>query len=118
MLACAIVTELEPFDCTAGDPPPSAEVTRVDGVDYPAARCVALADKVIRIERERLILPLHRSRPQDPLVRRERDVVELDRLSACAAAREGRRAGLTALAGRSIAATEEHVGSEVVLLRA
>jgi hypothetical protein len=44
--------------------------------------------------------------------------VELDRLSSSQLQREGREAGLTVAGTRSIPATEEHVGSEVVLLRA
>ena len=46
------------------------------------------------------------------------DVVELDRLDAGRLAAEGAAAGFAVEPGRSIAATVEHVGSEVVVLRA
>ena len=47
------------------------------------------------------------------------DVIELDRLDAGRLGRRGRRGRLRRRARRcSIAATDEHVGSEVVILRA
>jgi hypothetical protein len=41
----------------------------------------------------------------------------LDRVDAATLQREGETAGFTALAARRIAATAEHVSSEVVVLR-
>jgi hypothetical protein len=46
------------------------------------------------------------------------DVVELDRLDAERLAAEGEAAGFAVEPARCIDATEEHVGSEVVILRA
>ena len=47
-----------------------------------------------------------------------RDVVRLDRLDAATAAREAVAAGFAELAPREIPATGDHLGSQVVMLRA
>jgi SAM-dependent methyltransferase len=121
LLACAIVTELEPFDCTAGGLGPSPESVRVDGTEYLSrATRVRVGRRSIRIERERSVLPTeHVGQPvtSAPLIR-EHNVVELDRLSVSQLQREGREAGLAAAGTRSIRATEEHAGSLVVMLSA
>jgi SAM-dependent methyltransferase len=114
LLACAIVTALEPFDCTAGGPGPTPERTRVDGTLYVsrAVRVHMTPDKVL-IERERRIHPAEdgaRARPP------QRDAIGLDRVSVADLRREGREAGLTPLRTSSIAATDQHVGSAVVML--
>jgi len=126
VLAVAIVTELEPFDCDAGDLGPSPEMAVLDGVEYVSrATRVQLRRRTIRIERERQTVQI-----DDELARvtaptravhapeTERDVIELDRVSARELQREGLDAGLTHVENRAIPATEEHVGSEVVILRA
>lgn len=123
-LACAIVTELEPFDCAEGDAGPSPEVARIDGVEYVSrALSVQLSRGSIRIERERSIF--NEDSPRVALQpgavdapETERDVIELDRVSARQLQREGRRAGLPNAVIRSIPATDDHVSSEVVILRA
>ncbi len=57
LLACAIVTEIDPFDCDAGDLGPSEEVARVAGATYISrATRVLLDSRVVRIERERGIV--------------------------------------------------------------
>jgi SAM-dependent methyltransferase len=126
LLACAIVTELEPFECAEGEPGPSAEVRRVGGLRYSSrARRVALeADRIV-IEREREIAAEdgreaagdvgddRRERPA-----RERDVIALDRVSAESLQRAGVLAGFSVEPPRGVGATEEHVGSLVVMLRA
>ena len=118
LLACAIVTQLEPFDCAAGDRGPSPELVSVDGTRYVSrATRVHVGRRSILIERERSVLPseqLAASAPATP----ERDVVELDRLSVSQLEREARDAGLSAAGARMVAATEEHTGSVVVMLRA
>ncbi len=112
VLACAIVTELEPFDCGAGDAGPTAETVRVEGTLYSSrATLVRVRRGSITIEREREILA-----PRRPAV--ELDVIQLDRLSAAQLEREGVKAGLAPAPPRLIAATEDHVGSTVVMLRA
>jgi SAM-dependent methyltransferase len=57
VLACAIVTDVEPFDCAAGDLGPSAEVARLDGATYISRTTrVHVGRRTVRIERERRIL--------------------------------------------------------------
>jgi SAM-dependent methyltransferase len=115
LLACAIVTEIEPFDCAAGDSGPSAEAAEMDGRRYISrAVSVQVADSSISIERERSI----RGDVPAGQATDERNIVELDRLSATQLRREGHEAGFVSAGTRSIPATQEHVGSEVVLLRA
>jgi SAM-dependent methyltransferase len=115
LLACAIVTDLESFDCAAGDAGPSAELARVGG-DLYRSRAVRVRAGVRRIviERERQILVGGRGAETAA----ERDVAELARVSPSQLAREGIKAGLTPAPTGSIAATEDHVGSTVVMLRA
>jgi SAM-dependent methyltransferase len=118
LLACAIVTELEPFDCAETGAGPTPESTRIDGVLYLSrAVRVQLTRRLVRIERERSILtaPQRETEPQQIW---ERDVIELDRLSAARLRREARAAGLQPAGTRTISATEEHVGSLVVMFRA
>ena len=116
LLACAIVTDLEPFDCAAGDLGPSAETALVAGRRYiSCATRVRVRTRAIVIERERRILaPEHAPDAVAP----EHNVVELDRVSVAQLKREAVRAGLAPAGIREIPATEEHVGSTVVLLRA
>jgi SAM-dependent methyltransferase len=113
LLACAIVTELEPFECEPGQPAPTPEVVRVGGVEYSSqATAVRLEQKHVRIDRVRTITgaEVHATS--------ERNRIELDRVSATELAQEGREAGFEVDGVREIAATDEHVGGEVVLLRA
>jgi SAM-dependent methyltransferase len=118
LLACAIVTELEPFDCTLTGPGPSPETARIDGVLYLSrAVRVQLTRQRVRIERERSILAAEQREPTlEPSC--EHNLIELDRLSAARLRREGGAAGLQPAGTRTIAATEEHVGSLVVMFRA
>ena len=53
----------------------------------------------------------------DPRVR-ERNVIELDRVSASTLHREGARAGFSDAGIRTVGSTDEHVGSTVVMLSA
>jgi SAM-dependent methyltransferase len=126
LLACAILSTLEPFDCSRGEQGPAAETMRVDGLAYSsrATRVSELASTVL-IERERRIAPdrpaVHIARSGDPAGvehLRERDVVELDRMNAAGLESEGREAGLQPEDPRDVPATNDHVGSVVVMLRA
>jgi SAM-dependent methyltransferase len=117
-LACAIVTELDSFDCSAGDIGPSAETVRVHGRLYTSrATRVHVDEHSIRIERERRVLPGERV-PASRLPAPEHNVIELDCLSAKQLQDEARECGLTSAGERTIPSTDEHVGSEVVILRA
>jgi SAM-dependent methyltransferase len=106
VLACALVTELEAFDCRNGGPGPSPESVRIDGQLYTShALRVELGDQRITIERERRVGGCS-----------ERNVIELDRLTARELEREAAAVGLRAEPARTIAPTDEHTGSTVVML--
>jgi SAM-dependent methyltransferase len=113
LLACAIVTALDPFDCAAGDTGPSPETAWVDETLYTSrATRVSVLDRAIAIERERRIAgPL-----LDP--ESERNVIELDRVTPFELEREALAAGLRPLPARQIRPTDEHVGSTVVMFGA
>jgi SAM-dependent methyltransferase len=117
LLACAIVTDLDPFDCAAGDAPPTPETVRLDGTVYiSSATRVRVRRRFIRIERERRAIPAGQT--ADPLhAPRETDVVELDRVTPGGLEDEGRAAGFSPQPARAIAPTRDHVGSTVVILR-
>lgn len=118
LVACAIFTEIDAFDSAAGDLAPSPEIVRIDGTHYVSrATCVRVSRRSIRIERRRSILE-DGVAPDSPQADTQRDVVELDRVECVELEREGRAAGLTPAGVRVIPATDEHVASEVVLLRA
>jgi len=115
VLACAIVTEIEPFDCHAGDIGPSAEIARLDGVSYVSRPTrVRVSRRVVRIERERSVLVGEHGGAPAPCPW-QHDVVELDLVSVAALHREGARAGLTPAGTRRIEATDEHTASVAVL---
>lgn len=137
LLACAIVTDLESFDCSDGGPGPSVETTSIAGIHYVSqATRVEVYDERIEIERRRSICvdggapaarpgritehrkadaPVDRSYTAEPAD--VRDVVVLDRLSAHLVEDEARALGWQVEPARVIAATAEHTGSEVVMLR-
>ncbi len=116
LLACAIVTELEPFDAELEGHRPSPERAHIEAALYESrALSVRVGRRSIRIERERTATP--DSGGQAPAPTRERNVIELDRLSAARLHREGGEAGLHDAGTRSVSSTEEHVGSTVVMLR-
>jgi SAM-dependent methyltransferase len=118
LLACAIVTQIDAFDSAAGDLAPSPEIVRLDGTHYVSrATSVRVSRRSIRIERRRSVLEAGAA-AGSAQADRQRDVVELDRVDPTELEREGRDAGLTPAGVRVIPATEEHVASEVVLLRA
>lgn len=127
VLACAILGELEPFDCSASGVGPAAERTTRDGSLYLSrAIRVAEADETVVIERERRILAAHAEPPSRPSPRgeRERDgaternVIELDTLTVATLRREGAEAGLQPQPTIELPPTDEHVGSSVVIFRA
>jgi SAM-dependent methyltransferase len=118
LLACAIVTAPEPFDCAEGDVGPTPETARIDGFLYVSRPTrVGVLEECVLIERERRIVSAGGGaaaieRPA------HRDVIELDRVSAAQLQREAVEAGLRPCPAREVASSEEHVGSEVVVLRA
>jgi hypothetical protein len=126
-LACAILGELEPFDCSDGGVGPAAERASVDGSLY-LSRALRVAETVrgVAIERERRILSEHEPGPAWPFERvgdaaagePQRDLVELDLVTVAMLGSEGAEAGLRQQPTRVLAATDEHVGSSVVIFRA
>jgi SAM-dependent methyltransferase len=124
LIACAIVTALDSFDCAAGDAGPLPETARVDGTIFTSrATRVTVLDHAVAIERERRTIPA--SEPRDGTrtsaakLATERNLVELDRLSVSGLGREAIEAGLALpLATRDIPATVDHVGSTVVMFGA
>jgi len=117
LLACAIVTDVEPFDRTGGDRSPRAEIARFGPRTY-ASRPVRVAREAdaIVIERERTVLCAGAGGSRETAT--EIDVVRLARVSAARLADEGRQAGFRPERSRLVGETSEHVGSEVVMLRA
>jgi SAM-dependent methyltransferase len=137
LLACAIITAPEAFDCTRGDPEPAPETARVDGLVYVSrTRRVSVHAQSILIERERQIVSLgkaagtsgpdHGEPPQAAsraggsveLHPTEREVIRLDRVQVSDLEREGLEAGLRVEPGHEVPPTDEHAGSAVVMLRA
>lgn len=116
LLACAIVTDLQAFDCAAGDAGPSPEFGRFAGRLYLSrATRVRTRMRSLVIERERRIF----SGGHPPVeLAAGRDAIELARLDAPRLEEEGVRAGFTPEAARWVPATEDHLGSAVVMLRA
>jgi len=123
LLACAIVTELEPFDVADGLPGPTPETSQVGETLYISqATSVRVLPEGIVIERSRRIVSSDARNPSDegsadrPAV--ECNVIELARLSAFELEREGSQVGFHPEPALVIEPTNEHVGSVVVMLRA
>jgi SAM-dependent methyltransferase len=109
LLACALVTELEPFDCADGLGP-TPEICDIDGVHYfSQATRVQEEPHSIAIER-------HRSIGDSAIV--ERDLIELDRIGVPELEREGAAVGLHPAHARHVPTTADHTGSAVVMLHA
>lgn len=108
LVALAITADLEPFDGTELPPPDVAEHDGTRFVSQPTA--VRAVPGGTRIERLRHVIS-----GGDRIT--EHDVIVLAAVTADELTAEGAAAGLRPAGVRSIAATPEHVGSEVVLLR-
>ncbi len=112
LLACALADALEAFDAEHTEPP-LPDVLERDGWVY-ASHPVAVRPDAggATIERIRQTVSPDGARTA------EGDVVRLDRLDGDTLEAEGVAAGLRAAGRRFVEMTDEHVGSEVVLLRA
>ena len=106
LVALAITAELEPFEGSELPPPDVAVHDGTRFVSQPTA--VRVTPGRTRIERLRHVIPPGTT---------EHDVIDLATVTADELAAEGAAAGLRPAGVRSIEATPEHVGSEVVLLR-
>jgi SAM-dependent methyltransferase len=137
VLACAIITAPEPFDCARGDPEPSPETARLGGFIYVSrTRRVSVSAHTILIERERQIVSLGEpARTTEPCSGEPprgasdgegsleihpagRELIRLDRVQVPVLEREGIEAGLHVEPSRQVPPTDEHAGSAVVMLRA
>lgn len=127
-IALAILGELDTFDCSGGAIGPAAERAYADGLLY-LSRAIRVSETrdLVEIERERrVMLPETDTQTaasagaQSVAAERgpEIDLIELDRVSVASLEAEGAEAGLRAEPALEIAATAEHVGSWVVMLRA
>ena len=112
LLAVAITEAIEDFDAADGVLP-APDVATVGGYRFASQpTAVRALPAATRIERVR------RTFGPEGLTAEEGDAIELAHVSVAELEQEGRAAGLTPEPARTIAPTAEHVGSEVVLLRA
>jgi SAM-dependent methyltransferase len=123
LLACAIATELEPFEITDGSPGPSPETVRIGETLYASqATSVRMLSHGIVIERERRIVAPGREESSDGAQAgestSERNIIELAPVSASELDREASQVGFHPEPALEIDPTDEHVGSAVVMLRA
>ena len=110
LLACAIADEVDAFDEPIHVPVP--DMQEIDGVVY-ASRPVAIRDDGAGFVLERL-----RERvAADGTHHVTENRIRLDRLEAAAFEAEAAGAGFAVQRRRTIAPTDDHVGSEVVVLR-
>jgi SAM-dependent methyltransferase len=112
LLALAITAALEDFGDLEGDLPAPDVATLGDWRFASQPTAVRALPVATRIERVR------RAYSPDGGVTETEDVIELATLTPAEVEAEGRAAGFTPEPARAIAPTDEHVGSEVVLLRA
>ena len=108
-MAIAIADALEGYDADH-DVPPVPDVCEIDGALY-STRPVRVVDngEQVLIERQREIVDGAGTRSQST------DVVRLARVTARELESEGRSAGLTVRPRLAVAATDEYVGSTVVI---
>jgi len=112
LLACALADALEGFDAAHSEPP-LPDVLERDGWVYASQPVAVRADADgATIERVRQTVAPDGARTA------EGDAVRLDRLDGDTLEAEGAAGGLRSAGRRFVEMTEEHVGSEVVLLRA
>jgi SAM-dependent methyltransferase len=127
LLACAIVTELDPFDVADGSPGPTPEMAHIGETLYVSqAESVRVLPERIVIERSRRTVSSDARGPNDESSADtpndesadERNIVELARVSPAELERDGTEVGFHPEPALVIEPTDEHVGSVVVMLRA
>lgn len=113
LLAVAIAEELECFEVVEGGPGPLPDVQEIAGVVY-CSRPVA-----VRVDADGYELERRRETvTADGCMTVERNLIHLDLLDADTLEREAAAAGFRAAGRRAIGATDDHVGSTLVVLRA
>jgi len=109
-LAIAIATALELFELDGDGPAPMPDVRELDGVVYFSQPTAVRRDgDGFVLERRRDTVGRAGERHSS------QDTIRLDRLTVRGLEREASAAGLRITGVRRIAATQEHVGSEVVM---
>jgi SAM-dependent methyltransferase len=112
-LAIAISASLELYDIADGEPYPLPDICELDGVVYSSQPTAVRAERDgFVLERQREVIGVDGSRTVSP------DRIRLDQVSAVQLAREGIEAGLTPVGVEIVEATQDYVGSEVVLFDA
>jgi SAM-dependent methyltransferase len=116
VLAIAVADDLELFDVSDGTlPGPLPDVAEHDGMVF-SSRPVA-----VRVDGDRDGFVLERRRETvtaDGQLTAEQDLIHLDRVDPDVLEKEGQAAGLRPASRMEIAATEDYVGSTVVMFRA
>jgi SAM-dependent methyltransferase len=113
LLAIAIADELDLFEVPPGAPSPLPDVCEVDGIVYSSRPTAVRADgDGFVLERERQIVTVGGE------LSAECDQIHLDRLDAAQLEREAATVQLAPAGRTRIPATEEHVGTEVVMFGA
>lgn len=116
VLACAIVSAVESYSVVDGDKPPPADHFRRGGRLYVShATAMRVLARTIEVKRWRFVIG--EGGGSDVLEPSAVEVLRLARFTATELEREARAVGLTPLPRLAIPATDEFLGSEVVLLR-
>ena len=112
VLAIAIITEVEEFEWRDGDPMPLPDVVEIDGTVYSSQPTAVL----VRGSEVQLDRRLHTVRPNGS-EHVGNTTTLLHTVSVSDLCAEGIATGFEPAGTRQIAATDDHVGSTVVLLR-
>jgi SAM-dependent methyltransferase len=112
ILAIAVATELDVFDVGDGAIGPLPDVAEIDGVVYSSRPTAVRADgDGFVLERRRETVTA------DGELTVEQNLIRLDRLDADTLEAEAQAAGLRPASRLEVAATDDYVGSTVVMLR-
>jgi SAM-dependent methyltransferase len=112
-IAIALADQLDLFEVAPGGPSPLPDICEIDGVVYSSRPTAVRAEgDGFELERERQVVT------SSGQVSAQIDRIHLDRLDVEQLEREAATAGLSPRGLRQIPATEEHVGTEVVMLGA
>ncbi len=112
VMAVAVAEELDCFESIEGAPGPLPDVSEIDGVVY-SSRPVA-----VRLDGDGYVLERRRETvTSDGRLASERNLIHLDRVTAESLEAEAVSAGLRPVDRVAIAATDDYVGTTVVMLR-
>jgi SAM-dependent methyltransferase len=113
VVAIAISEVLELFDVAGGAGAPLPDICEFDGIVYSSHPTAVRAERDgYALERRRETISLEGTRSV------ARDLIHLDRLTGAELEREAAACGLRPVDRRAVPPTEDHVGSEVVILGA